>query len=659
MPNVLINQYDFTHGELSELNYARSDLDIYKKSAARLRNVTVKTSGSVSRRFGTKYIDELLVNNDDFMITSFEYNEDESYLIVLTDLFITVYLNDEVVSTVISEYGFNVLRDKKLKFTSTESAVIITNENRKPTELKRGATSVDWSLDEISFKNLPTYEFNQDYDDIRFKLSDVKQGNQSFLDSSSAFFTEEYVGGTIVGIGTELGTEPGYARIIAYVSSTTVNVTILSSFDEGYNNGSGLLGTTMLITEPVFSDAKGWPISATFFESRLWFGGSKSLKNGIFGSVTNSIYDFDGGTGEPSDGIIRIVDPGLEIQNITSAKNLQIFTLTSEYAAFSQLNGALTPESASIKRQSEEGSNYLVQPRFFDNQTFFIKRDGKQLISLVYDSNSDSYQSIPVSVLSTNMIRDPRSISIYKGTKSDPFNYVFIVNDDGTLAVYQSFLEEKVSAFTLSDTADQSSGEFKDVTTVGSDIYFIVRRIINGSDKNYIEKLRWDIYTDSSYEKTYVTPTSIIDNLDHLNGLSVSPIGDGYRYEDQVVTDGEIELPDVVSDINVGLNYFPVIRTLPVSANLQQGPITYLNKKIVSVWIDYYESLGIYINDVLIPAREFGGELPYPPSDEQTGVYEHINFGDWLSRNYVEITQKDPLPMTIRGLGFKVNVSMV
>jgi hypothetical protein len=87
----------------------------------------------------------------------------------------------------------------------------------------------------------------------------------------------------------------------------------------------------------------------------------------------------------------------------------------------------------------------------------------------------------------------------------------------------------------------------------------------------------------------------------------------------------------------------------------QQGSTLYTKKRLIRIFIDYYESLGIYINDNLIPYQTFGDLLDLPP-EVKTDVYEYVNITDWSLREEIQITQKDPLPMQIIGIGYEIEV---
>ena len=72
----LVNQTNFTHGEIDPRMISRSDLVIYRKSAQLLRNIVVIPTGGAKRRFGTKYLSNLGNLNDEIMFAEFIFDED-------------------------------------------------------------------------------------------------------------------------------------------------------------------------------------------------------------------------------------------------------------------------------------------------------------------------------------------------------------------------------------------------------------------------------------------------------------------------------------------------------------------------------------------------------------------------------------------------------
>ena len=92
-------------------------------------------------------------------------------------------------------------------------------------------------------------------------------------------------------------------------------------------------------------------------------------------------------------------------------------------------------------------------------------------------------------------------------------------------------------------------------------------------------------------------------------------------------------------------------------ANIQNGISLYKPKHIKGFYINYYQSLGFQIQgfDVPVPANQM--VLPGNIQPPATGIYEYGMMEDWHPFSYViSITQSAPLPMTILGIGYILEV---
>ena len=643
---VLLVQNDFTHGEIDPQLKSRPDLALFSKSAQLLRNVVVTPTGATKRRFGTDYTTHKVVSGK--RLVSFEYDENTKYLLWFRDLIIYVYKDDGTqVATVVTTYPTSILDDGSLKYTKTKNVLILTHSAYPPAKLIRGATDTDWVLTPLVFKNLPAYDFAQNYNGATFTLSSVDAGSAT-LTSDIAIFTPQHAGGIFIGIGTSDVEQNGFARIVSYTNPTTVTLTIQQKF-----GSTTLYGNECYLGETAWNSVRGWPQSATFYEGRLVFGGSLSLPSTDFMSVSNDYLNYDVGTGLDSDSIQFTIatDAINSIRYVVSDRSFQIFTTDGEFVSPQSESLPLTPGNTSFRKQTNNGCENVL-PLVLDNQTFFVRKGGKAIMSFIYDNDRGSYQATTASLLSPHLIRNPVDGAILQGSSDDPANYLFYVNADGTLAIFQTLLEQNIAAWTLSDT----DGLFKRVVNVGADIFFIITRSIEGTDYDFLEKLNWDIFTDCSITKTLTPAGTLVTGLDYLNGKEVQVKADGYVFNPKTVIGGQITLEDTATNVIIGLPYYPRIKPNPIHVMTQRGSTLYIKKRIIRVFIDYYQSLGIYINDELIPDMKFGDVLDEVPI-VKTDVYEYNNLTDWEIRESIEITQKDPLPMTILGIGYEVEVN--
>ncbi len=87
----------FTAGEVSSDLLGRGDLRAYENGALALRNVFIKPTGGVTRRAGLGFIDSAA---GDGRLISFEFNTQQTYLLVLTNTQIDIYANGIKDSTI-------------------------------------------------------------------------------------------------------------------------------------------------------------------------------------------------------------------------------------------------------------------------------------------------------------------------------------------------------------------------------------------------------------------------------------------------------------------------------------------------------------------------------------------------------------------------------
>lgn len=124
----------------------------------------------------------------------------------------------------------------------------------------------------------------------------------------------------------------GRVRIIEFVSSTVVK-----GFCE-----IGLFDTAEIASggweleagyEAAWSGSRGYPVSITFHEGRLYFAGSKSLPTTFWGSVVTNFFDFELGEGLDDQSISATITTASlnEIVDIFSGRDLQIFTTGANF----------------------------------------------------------------------------------------------------------------------------------------------------------------------------------------------------------------------------------------------------------------------------------------------------------------------------------------
>ena len=420
-------------------------------------------------------------------------------------------------------------------------------------------------------------------------------------------------------------------------TSWTLSTISLSNIPQ-YNFGSGATN--------VWSNAAGWPKSATFYQARLWFGGSTKRPQTLWGSKTNDFFNFDDGTSLDDEGIDLTLDTD-QVNAITSVyagRHLQIFTTGGE---FSIKDIPITPAKVAVRRETQFGSS-KVPPKNIDGSVIFIDRTGKSIREFLFDYNEDAYTSGTVSLLASHLLNSPVDMDVSKGTANDDANYVYFVNGDGTAAVFNSLRAQEVSGWTKWTT----SGDIESVAVVVDDVYFVVKRTINGSVVRFIETLDPNTYTDANKTVTLGSAGTAVSGLTHLNGQESRIRADGEVRANLTPSSGAITLAETGTVVEVGLNYTTTIKTMPLNMDFDDGPTLTRKKRIVKVIPNVYQSSGISINGDRLIDRNFGLSLNSPPT-AYTGLKEMYLLG-WTDLAQVTITQTDPTPMTILGLAIEL-----
>jgi len=352
-------------------------------------------------------------------------------------------------------------------YSSSEDAKDDTNEYTLTTI---GTTAVadfldGFAINNVSFRTYPTYDFTGGYDSLTFTPG-AASGNDITLSSSAAIFTTAHVNGTFNGGG-------GSMRIRTYTNTMIVRGDILTPFD----STAAISGILSLLREPAWSDARGWPRKCSSYQNRSFFANTESLTNGVWGSTINDFEDFDDLESDDDSAIswFPTSDTVSYVNFIVPYRSLTIHTNSGVYSTPLNSDKAITPSNFSLSVQDTTPAD-SVQPRNIDNQILIMS--GNDAHSLVWDGLNNSYTSSLVSVANEQVIRTPVDEASYIDIQKAGSRYMFIVNADGSLAVYQTLISEKISGWTPCVT-EQSWGSsyFRWVTSDSNgNLWFVVER---------------------------------------------------------------------------------------------------------------------------------------------------------------------------------------
>ena len=647
-------QTNFTTGELDPLARARVDLKAYENALEKAKNVICQPQGGVTRRPGTKFINELGgTPADGVRLIAFEFSTDDSYMLAFTTNRMYVYKNKALITNIngsgndylnTTGFGLTGTHMDHLVWTQSADTLILVHEDQRPIKIVRGASDSSWTISNITFDSVPQYAFTIATSNPAATLTPSDVSGKITLTASTGVFTSGHV-------GQYINADPqGRAKIVKYVSSTVVNVVTEFPF---FDTSAIALGDWELETgyEDVWSASKGWPRSVTFHQGRLFFGGSKSRPSTIWGSKVGLFFDFEAVEGLDDDAVEATLDTNTfnAIVDIISGRDLQVFTTGGEFYVPQEGLTPITPTDFFLSTTSRNGCKEGVRVKQLESGILFVQRQGKALSEIAYSDTQLTYITSKISLLSGHLLKNPTRMDIRRAVATDENDLLLIINEsDGTIVAFSLLRLQNVIAPSEFTTV----GSFVDVGVDITDIYTIVKRDDNGTDKYYVEVFDNTYLTDSGVKGT--TASSL--DMSHVDGATVNVISDGYVELNQVADSAVTFVNPPTASSEVGLPISVEVKTMPVDLKIQTGTRIGFKKRIVEVNALLYETQNLVINGNPLPIRSLGADALDDPVPEFTGTKTLHGILGYNNEGQITVTQNAPLKFTLLGLEYKLSV---
>ncbi len=653
MARIVQFQTNFSVGELDPLLRARTDLQQYQNALETAENVTIQPQGGASRRAGLEFIYDFGSSFTEFKLIPFEFSVNDSYLLVVVTGRIYVFKGGVLQTNIngsgnpyIAVTAITAGMINELNFTQAVDTLILVHEDLEPQRIVRNSDT-SWTVGALPLTNVPKFAYT---------IATTSGGNQLSVTGADGNIDVTSSSGTFAStdVNQYINVTPfGRLRIVDFVSSSKVR----AYCEVPLFNSNDIPGADYEIErgyEDVWSSTRGFPRSAAFHESRLYFGGSKARPNTIWGSKVVDFFNFDIGTALDDESVEATINTNQlnVIVNLNPGQDLQIFSTGGEFIVAQGANEPVTPSNFLIKPQSRLGSRPGVPVEDLAGATIIVQRQGKSLISFQFTDSTASYGSQPLSVLSSHLLNDPTDLSIRRATSTDETDRLFLVNGgDGSMAVYSILQAQNV----IAPSKFTTDGEFVAVVNELSDTFVIVKRTINSSTVYYLEKFNESLTLDSA--KTGAGASSVA--MAHLNGKTVEIVRDGVLEPSQTVPASPHTVTfatAATSSHQVGLDYNVTLKTMPAEPRLPQGTVQGVNKRIVQVDAIVHKTQNMSINGKLVPFRQFGTGVLGQPVQEFTGTKTVHGLLGFSNTGQITITQSVPLKMTVLGIEYRMSV---
>ena len=573
---------DSTWDVLSTKNISTTayDISVVADSWYRYIKIEIDSNELITSKVAFNYIRNLDVTSQTgfpIKMHKFIYNNYDKYLLVFTPEIIQIYKDDALVQIVtatglLSDYVIDA------KVAYKDDTVIVTHPEMPPKQLQRQSNGT-WVWSNFTIKNTPVYAFEGENAPVTKTTSITPSAVEGTvkITAGSNIFDSSWVGQIIDGNG-------GRVRITEYTSGTVVKgVTIIPFYTTDAITSWEYIGGY----EAVWSAQRGYPTTCLFAQQRLWFGGSKSLPSHIWASRLDDYNNFRNSGNYDNDSIDITMLTNNKIMNMVEQRGIHILTSGDEWTI---QEGTYTPDKISITKNTNNGSTN-VTPAIVSGAVLFVEKNGKSLLSYIYNYDQASFLTENISLFS-NLIKHPVSFDTEINSSKDKSDFIYLVLEDGTMLCGCLLLDQNITSISEYKT----DGTIKDVCCLLDNVYMIVSR--NGY--MCIEKIT-DSITDCT-RKEYVTVNNIT-GLNRYKGNYVYVYSDKKCYGRYYVYEDEIVLDEVPNELcKIGLSYDYYLESNPIAIN---GKTTSIKKRISKATITCKDT----------DRLEFNGQKKYQKGD--------------------------------------------
>ena len=666
MPSYI--QVNVTRGEVSPYLQARGDLEHYRGGLARMRNWVAMRFGGMTRMPGSVYYGATKHADRFSRWIGFEFNRDETYAIEVGHQYFRfwTYLG-RVETAPNTAYEVAHVYDEEdlpyIQYRQLGDVIYITCEGYKPKTLTR-VTETNWVFADYVYDDGPYLPVNS----TTTTADPAATSGAQTVTFSSLTGINNGAGFSNADIGRQLRflADNGvwfWGRITAVGSTTTVTITFTETLPNHNASKNWRLGA--------WSGVTGYPAAVGIYEDRLGFGGTPFEPLNVWYSV-NGDYD-NHAISAPlvdDDAInLRMTGGKLNaVQWLADGRDILVGTEGSLRAiGRNDMSGAMSPTNARQRTESALPCTY-IPPILIENMVLMLDIYRTKIYEAGYTQEVDGYLARELSAVNEHLVAKGIRDWVYQST---PHKIMWMVTDEGTLLASTYDRDQKVFGISECDLGGDSYVDailsMPGVDKDGDQLWFMVRREIDGNVKRYVEYLS-SFYRDGYSEQDYPIyahcsgtygglETNSLTGADHLEGETVGIWADGVDAGDAVVTNGEITWSEELSAelVVFGLRQLSDARTNRLMIETQDGTTLGRRVNVGSVLLDLYQTYDLYAGTPgqamnKLRTEEETEENPYEPAVLRTGSYP-VNLDDSWENNGVIILQTNSMhPATIRAI---------
>jgi len=332
-----------------------------------------------------------------------------------------------------------------------------------------------------------------------------------------------------------------------------------------------------------------------------------------------------------------------DIRRVVSHQNLLVFT--DQLVAYCPQSETkpLTPATISIRPQANYGITTTCNGKVFDGAVSYAQTGGKVMRELIYNDTIQAYSAEQTSVFTAQRVSNPQAIAALPASASIPEQYLFVVMDNGGMAVLHSLRSQQLTGWTFWTTPN---GLFKSVAVVNNEAFVLILRGTTYS----LEKFRFDVeasldgFTIHAAAATFASGVlgparadgkyDVVSAGKHYGTLSLS---------------GGVLTPDVAptSETYIGIGWSPTLETLPPEIDTPIGSLHVRPKRLSQVSVTIAGSVSVRANGQDLDVWDVAQD-PNTQDRRKSNTY-HFRLLGWKQDPTVTLGIQVPLPVTILG----------
>lgn len=678
-------EISFQAGELSPLFYGRSETEFYQKGLAVAKNVTIDKRGGAFRRKGAQNRAQLAATANNARVWTKQIHPYRFDTLIIDGSSLNI------ISPGIGYTSANLLTDGLFEtfgggawtsvVASADSRVVISNQVAKLLPQQNNGSQTAAVRQQVTVTggttNSHTVQVQQAFSDrIRIKVGTTAGGTEiadeytndefyefAFVPNNATYYVEVECDGdaaesaTIVFVGTLLTANVGPDAEIFTSPFAEEELDEIQTVDTPDGETTYFLGQrrnprkltydwatntyTGLTSVSFTSQPSQWtgfnnPTCGTFFNGRLWLGGTPEQPQTVWASRSGSPEDFTTGAGDADSWNFTLQRQG-RIRWMWGNKNLVIGSENGEHVVTSE-SGVLVQSDFEVQQQSSYGS--AVQKAIqIGEKVFYITPDQRRVQSMAYAWQEDNWLSQDLTFASEHITA---GLIRRVAWAQNPNNLLYLTLENGNIAV----LTYDRTSETIGWTDLQYEGADVIDTAVGqiggtSRLVYATQRSANEIEVEIETSV--EVYLDSFAHKYHQTASDALSGLDHLEGEEVQVVVDGAVTEPQTVSGGAITAAVTGNDIYAGKMIESRVVTLP--PDIPQDQIRSWDKRWNKTWALVHESVAPIINGKR-PADRSPSTPMNTPEGRMSRAYKTVDLG-WDENGQVTVEENLPVPMKL------------